>query len=107
VNTWLLKPFLALGPFMTGHFSDLFLIPAALPLVLWIQRRIGLRLHDGPPTGAEITLHLAIWGLIAEGAGPLLTHHGTADPWDLVAYSAGAVACYVLTHGRKFPCELA
>ena len=29
------------GVFLRGHFNDLLLIPAALPLVLWVQRRIG------------------------------------------------------------------
>ena len=105
VNRWLLKPFLAMGPFMCGHFNDLFLIPAALPLVLWLQRRLGWRTHDATPTGGEIALHLAVWAFIAEGAGPWLTHRGTADWWDVVAYTAGAGACYVLWRRREMPCE--
>lgn len=92
VNRWLLKPHLPLGPFMRGHFADCLLIPAALPLVLWLQRRLGLRTHDGFPALGEILLHLALWAFIAEGAGPYLTHHGTADWWDVAAYSAGAAA---------------
>ena len=104
-NRWLLKPLFAMGPFMRGHFNDLFLIPAALPLVLWLQRRLGWRTHDAQPTGWEIILHLAVWAFIAEGAGPWLTHHGTADRWDVVAYSVGAAACYVLWRRRELPCE--
>ena len=104
-NRWLLKPFLAMGPFMRGHFNDLFLIPAALPFVLWLQRRLGLRTHDAPPTGGEIALHLAVWAFIAEGAGPWLTHRGTADWRDVAAYSAGAAACYVFWRRREIPCE--
>lgn len=92
---------------MRGHFNDLLLIPAALPLVLWIQRRLGLRTHDGPPTGKEIVLHLAVWSFIAEGAGPFLTNRGTADWRDIVAYSCGAAVCYVFWQGRKIPCDLA
>ena len=105
VNRWLLLPRFAMGPFMRGHFADTLLIPAALPLVLWLQRRLGLRTHDGMPGGGEILLHLAIWAFIAEGAGPFLTHHGTADWRDVVAYSAGAAVCYVLWHWRKIPCR--
>ena len=100
-NRWLLKPHFAMGPFMRGHFADCLIIPAALPLVLWLQRRLALRSHDGVPTGREILVHLAIWAFIAEGAGPFLTHHGTADWWDVLSFSVGAVACYVLWRHQK------
>lgn len=86
---------------MGGHFNDLFLIPAALPLVLYVQRQFGWRTHDAPPGAAEIVLHLAVWAFIAEGAGPFLTHHGTADWRDVVAYSFGAALCYILWHVKK------
>ena len=42
INRWGLKPRLP-SPFLHGHFNDLLLIPAALPVVLWVQRRLGLR----------------------------------------------------------------
>ena len=105
VNRWLLKPHFAMGSFMRGHFADVLLIPAALPLVLWLQRRLGLRTHDGPPGGGEILLHLAVWAFIAEGAGPFLTHRGTADWRDVLAYSAGGAVCYVLWRRREIPCR--
>jgi hypothetical protein len=107
VNRCLLNPFLSLGSFMRGHFNDLLLIPAALPLILWIQRRLGLRTHDGQPAGKEILLHLAVWSFIAECAGPFLMNRGTADWRDVAAYSAGAAVCYVFWHRRKIPCDLA
>ena len=37
------------GPFLAGYFNDLLLIPAALPGVLWLQRRLGVRPTDGWP----------------------------------------------------------
>jgi hypothetical protein len=104
VNRWLLKPHFAMGPFMHGHFADCLLIPAALPLVLWLQRMLGLRTHDDAPTGGEIFLHLAVWTFIAEAAGPLLTHRGTADWRDVAAYSAGAAIGHLLWRRRKIPC---
>ena len=104
-NRWVLGPNFAMGPFMRGHFADCLLIPAALPLVLWLQRRLGLRTHDAPPGGGEILLHLAIWAFIAEGAGPWLTHHGTADWWDVLAYSAGAAVCSAFWQRREMPCR--
>jgi hypothetical protein len=105
VNRWLLKPFLEVGPFLHGYFADVLLIPAALPLVLWIQRRLGWRTHDGPPNIAETALHLGVWSFIAEVGGPLLTQRGTADWWDVVAYFAGGLVCYVFWQRREIPCE--
>jgi len=105
MNRWLVKPFLAPGPFLHGHFADCLLLPAALPLALWLQRKLGLRGEDHFPTGAEIGMHLTIWAFIAEAAGPVLAHRGTADWWDCAAYSAGAAVCYVLWRKREIPCE--
>jgi hypothetical protein len=94
LNRWLLKPLLP-SPFLHGHFADLLLIPAALPVVLWMQRLAGLRKHDLMPSWAEMGLHLAVWSLICEFIGPHWLHHGTADVWDVVAYAAGGVvACF-------------
>jgi len=90
LNRWLIKP-LTLSPFLHGHFNDLLVIPAALPLVLWMQRFTRLRQHDMPPTWAEIGCHLAIWSVICEVIGPRWLHHGTADIWDVAAYGAGAI----------------
>ena len=93
VNRWLLKPLLP-SAFLHGHFADLLLIPAALPVVLWLQRLTGLRQHDLAPSWAEMILHLAVWSLICEFIGPHWLHHGTGDVWDVVAYAVGGVvAC--------------
>jgi len=93
LNCWLLKPLFA-APFLHGHFNDLLLIPAALPVVLWLQRVVGLRDHDLAPSWTETAFHLAVWSLICEFIGPHWLHHGTADVWDAVAYAAGGVvAC--------------
>lgn len=93
LNRWLVNPLLP-TPFLTGYFDDLLLIPAALPLVLWVQRRLQWRDHDRMPTGAEILLHLAVWSFVCEWLGPRWFGHGTADGWDVVAYAAGALVAY-------------
>lgn len=90
LNRWVLKPWLE-TPFLTGYLNDVLVIPAALPVVLWVQRRLGLRTHDGPPSWSEITLHLLVWSVICEYVGPRWFHRGTADPWDVVAYAAGGL----------------
>lgn len=76
-------------PFLHSHFDDLLLIPAALPVVLWLQRLLGLRTHDRTPTWTEMLAHLAIWSVICKGAGPLCLHVGAADPWDILFFAAG------------------
>lgn len=91
LNRWLLKPRLP-WPFLHEHFNDLLLIPAALPLVLWLQRVLGLRRHDHAPSWAETGLHLTVWSVICEVIGPFWLRHGTADRWDVVVYAVGGVA---------------
>lgn len=90
-NRWLLQPNFQVPPFLHNHFNDLLLIPAALPLILWVQRRLKWRLHDHPPDAKEIALHLIVWSLIVEVIGPQVVDHATADWRDLVAYTVGAV----------------
>lgn len=88
-NRWLV-PAAWKGPFLTGHFSDLLLIPAALPGVLWLQRRLGWRTADAPPGWPEIGLHLAAWSVAAELLAPHLFARATGDWWDVAAYAGGA-----------------
>lgn len=85
-----LRPRLPDG-FWHNHFTDLLLIPAALPLLLWVQRRLGLRTHDARPSWGEIGLHLAVWAIAAELVAPFVFHAATGDWRDVLAYSAGAV----------------
>jgi hypothetical protein len=90
LNRWGVKPQVNL-PFLHDHFNDLLLIPAALPLILWVQRRLGWRDHDRSPDPKEIALHLVVWSLIAEVAGPHFFDHATGDWRDITAYASGAV----------------
>ncbi len=107
LNSWGLKPALSAWPFIQGQLNDVLLIPAALPLVLWLQRRLGLRADDAMPGAGEIALHVAVWAAIAEGAGPFLLHRGTADWWDVVAYCVGAAVACALWRRGEIPCRLA
>ena len=92
LNRWLLRPLgWAAGPFMRGHFNDLLLIPAALPLLLWVQRRLGVRAGDAPPTWCEIGLHFVVWSIAAEALAPLFFRRATGDWLDVAAYAIGAI----------------
>ncbi len=76
-------------PILHYHFNDFWLIPCALPLLLCIHRKLGLREHDLPPTFAEIIGHLIVWSLLFEGIGPHWLPHATGDWRDVIAYCSG------------------
>jgi hypothetical protein len=101
LNWWFFKPLLP-SPFLHGHFNDLLLLPAALPVVLWMQRQLGLRPHDGAPSWREMIVHLVVWSGICEFIGPSCFHHGTADVWDVVAYSVGGVVSCLWWNRRTY-----
>ena len=81
-----------LWPFLHSHFDDLLLMPAALPVILWLQRLLNLRRHDHPPGWLEMFTHLALWSLMCKIVGPLYLHIGVADPWDLLFFTGGGIA---------------
>jgi len=75
--------------FLHNYFDDLLLIPCALPPLLLMQRWLGLRQHDQPPTPAEIVIYLVVWSILFEIIGPRLIPWTVGDPWDIVAYVVG------------------
>lgn len=88
-SRWLIRPH-ADAVFWHGYSTDFLLLPAALPLWLWVLRRLGLRTHDGWPTGREIILNLTVWSVAAEVVAPHLFPSATGDWLDVLAYAAGA-----------------
>jgi hypothetical protein len=90
LNRCLIKPYAGPG-FMMFHFNDLWLIPCALPPVLWLHHRLGLRAQDMPPQPGEIAGHLVFWSLLFEWFIPKITQHAGGDPADVVVYAIGAV----------------
>lgn len=89
-NRWLV-PWALKGFFLRNYFADTLLIPAALPLMLWLHRRLGLRPADTSPRWSEILLHTAVWSVAAELIAPHLFARATGDPWDVAAYTGGAL----------------
>ena len=89
-NRWLVKP-VTHSAFFHGTFNDLLLIPAALPFLLWLERKLNLRTYDGPPTALEIGAHWAIWSVMAEVVGPHFFARAVGDVRDVAAYAAGAI----------------
>lgn len=92
VNRWVIKPHVT-SVFLHGYFNDMLLIPCALPILLWAQRKLGLRKTDATPDLAEILFHLVIWSVLFEAIGPHIMHT-TGDIWDVVVYTIGAFVAW-------------
>ncbi|MDB6114232.1 MAG: hypothetical protein JWQ83_712 [Lacunisphaera sp.] len=90
VNRWLV-PFALKGFFLRYYFADTLLIPAALPFMLWLHSRLGLRPADARPRWSEISLHVVVWSVAAELIAPHLFARAMGDPWDVAAYAGGAL----------------
>jgi len=90
INRWCL-PLAWKGVFLRGYFDDCLLIPAALPVALWLQHRLGLRPGYDRPAWGEIFLHVTVWSVAAEVIMPHLVHRSCADPLDVAAYVTGAL----------------
>lgn len=89
-NRWLV-PAILKGVFLRGYFSDTLLIPAALPFMLWLQRKFGLRTGDSRPHWSEIWTHVIVWSVAAEVVAPHFFSRATGDIWDVAAYAGGAL----------------
>lgn len=87
------------GDFFHCYADDVLCLPLALPLLLWLLRRLGLRADDRPPTIAEIALLWALWSWFCEVVAPNLPQlyaHAVGDPLDVAAYAAGGAAAALL-----------
>lgn len=97
VNRFAVKPHTD-GGFAHDHFNDLICIPFWVPIMLWLQRRIGLRPVDAPPHCHEIVIPLVVWSWTFEF---LLPRTGWFAAWcvadyrDIIYYAAGATAAAV------------
>lgn len=76
---------------MYGWFRDLLFLPAAVPLYLWIERRVGVRSCDAPPAWQELMWLFIVWSVAAEGVAPVLFENCTADAFDVMAYASGGI----------------
>jgi hypothetical protein len=101
VNRWLVKPHVHTGLFHS-HFNDLWLIPCALPPILWLHRRLDLRSHDNEPQISEIIPHLIFWSALFEWIGPKFVPHTTGDPLDMLAYAVGALLAGLWWHRERW-----
>ena len=79
--------------FWHDHFNDLICIPFWVPILLWLQRQLGLRPDDAIPRASEIVIPLLIWSWVFEFYLPEANWIGpphVSDYRDIVYYAAGA-----------------
>ena len=93
LNRFYLKPHHIGGWFTHGYLNDVLCLPLFLPMILRVQRLLGIRRHDDFPHVWELFQHWVIFSVVFEVILPRLpgTFDTTADPWDVVAYLAGAI----------------
>ena len=84
--------------FFHAWLNDLICIPFWVPIMLTGMRLLQMRRHDNPPTVAEISIPLILWSWLFEIYLPNLATTSPpyyADPWDIVAYTAGAICAWL------------
>src|SRR6185436_6743501 len=77
-------------------------LPLFLPVILGLQRRVGLRNHDGPPRLWEVLQHWGIFSILVEVILPRFPQYfrTTGDAWDTVAYLLGGLAAWMWWSGE-------
>jgi hypothetical protein len=97
VNRFVLKSIWETG-FIHAHLNDLICIPFWVPVMLWVERRLGLRRSDEPPEAVEIIIPLVFWSWVFEVYLPgtkLFGRYCVADYRDVFYYAAGALAAAI------------
>jgi hypothetical protein len=97
VNRFVLKKIWDSG-FVHEHLNDLICIPFWVPIMLFCQRRLGLRSSDESPRPGELVIPLLIWSWLFEIILPrteLMAGYCVADYLDIVYYALGALMAAV------------
>jgi hypothetical protein len=93
VNRFLFKAIWKDG-FVHEHLNDLLCIPFWVPIMVFAQRKLGLRDGHDRPRASEIAIPLLLWSWLFEIVLPhteIMGRSCTADHLDILFYSLGAV----------------
>lgn len=83
-------------PFLRCHFDDCLLVPAALPPLLYVFRKLGLRRGDSPPSLREVAEWTLLWAVTFEWVFPRFLGRGIGDWRDVIAYAVGGLVSWRL-----------
>jgi hypothetical protein len=90
-------------PLLRAHLNDVICIPFWVPIMLWIERQLGLRQHDGPPNTIEVLIPLIVLAAAFEVVIPSHPewHVPTVpDPKDVLAYCIGSLVAVAIWQWR-------
>jgi hypothetical protein len=90
-------------PLLRAHLNDLICIPFFVPMMLWVERQVGLRRHDRPPNTVEVIVPLVIIAFAFEVVLPSDREWRVptiADPKDVLAYCVGALLSVIIWNWR-------
>jgi hypothetical protein len=93
VNRFVFKKIWLTG-FVHEHLNDLICIPFWVPIMLFVQRRLGLRDGDDSPRPSEIIIPLILWSWIFEVILPnteWFRNLCVSDYLDILYYTLGAL----------------
>jgi hypothetical protein len=98
-------------PWLQAYLNDVICIPFWVPMILWGQRVLRLRSHDGLPTPIDLVVPLVVWSLAFEVILPTLEGWRTIafpDPGDIVSYAAGGLGAAIFWRWwyRSLNCSL-
>jgi hypothetical protein len=102
LNRYYLKPHRIGGHFTIAYLNDVICLPLFVPIILYIQRRLRVRLHDGYPRLWEILQNWAIFAILYKVILVRFPHvyRVARDPIDVIAYLAGGLAAWLFWKWR-------
>src|ERR1700746_840251 len=80
--------------FVHEHLNDLICIPFWVPIMVFAQRKLGLRHNDDSPRPGEVVIPLVVWSWVFEILLPttgILGERCVGDYVDILYYSLGAL----------------
>ncbi len=92
--------------FQNAYLNDLICVPFWVPVLLAVNKRLGLRSHDGPPEAYELLIPILVWSIAFEMVfpySPTFGSHAVADPNDIPCYCLGGLASGIFWRFRYRP----
>jgi hypothetical protein len=107
LNRWYLKPHRIGGHFTIAYLNDVMCLPLFVPLILYVQRLLNIRKHDGYPRLWEVLQQWVIFSVWFKIILVRFPHvfRVARDPLDILAYLAGGLLAYAIWHSWERRCR--